>query len=195
MADSVVSLGVTGASTTFGLGLHPDAAKQITITARKTTNRRNNSRTEFSGKRVLVIEDDRSQSMFLTRQLQRRGFHTVAALNGADAAKLLVRPEHLPKDVLAYPSRLPAGTELPQRFDLVTCDYTLPGLLGPEVMELMRSHGVQRDLPVLGLTANVIEQDLTRFRSSGVDRVCHKADATKKSQIDVVLDFARESLR
>lgn len=62
-------------------------------------------------------------------------------------------------------------------------------------MELLRSVGLQRELPVIGLTANVIALDLERFNASGVDRVCHKADATKKSQIDRVLDFAREHLR
>jgi len=56
------------------------------------------------------------------------------------------------------------------------------------------SEGMNRDVPILGLTGNVITRDIKRFEESGITEVRHKADPTKQKQVDIVLEFARKHI-
>ncbi len=95
---------------------------------------------EFESKRVLVVDDQQSIAMLISRCLESIGCDVVAAYDGDEALQL--------------------GLE--QDFDLVLLDQWLPGLLGVEVLEAWKDAG--RPFPVILVSAlsdqNAIVQSL-----------------------------------
>ena len=84
--------------------------------------------------RVLVVEDQQSISMLISRCLESIGCEVVAAYDGDEALNL--------------------GLE--QDFDLVLIDQWLPGLLGVEVLEAWKQ--ANRPFPVI-LVSALSDQD------------------------------------
>lgn len=85
----------------------------------------------------------------------------------------------------AWPKSLVVGAEDGQKaieqlkkqdFDLVLMDMVMPQMDGIETTAFIRSEldGAMRDVPVLGLTANVNPQDLERFKAAGLNDVLLK---------------------
>ena len=86
------------------------------------------------GGRVLVVEDDPTSRLLLVALLQRWGFGVAEAADGQAALVALA-----------------AGT-----FALVLMDVNLPILDGPSVVRQLRAQpGPNRDVPVIGLTADI----------------------------------------
>jgi DNA-binding response OmpR family regulator len=94
---------------------------------------------------VLVIEDDATLRLGLTKTLRSEGFRVEVASTG--------------------PLGLEAALSL--RPDLVLCDVMLPGLNGFEICEELRRHDA--DLPILLVTAKGEEQDRVRGLRLGAD--------------------------
>jgi DNA-binding response OmpR family regulator len=94
---------------------------------------------------VLVIEDDPTLRLGLTKTLRSEGFRVEVAKTGGEglSAALSLRP------------------------DLVLCDVMLPGLNGFEICEELRRHDA--DLPILMVTAKGEEQDRVRGLNLGAD--------------------------
>jgi DNA-binding response OmpR family regulator len=94
---------------------------------------------------VLVIEDDPTLRLGLTKTLRSEGFRVEVAKTGGEGleAALSLRP------------------------DLVLCDVMLPGLNGFEICEELRRHDA--DLPILLVTAKGEEQDRVRGLRLGAD--------------------------
>ncbi len=94
---------------------------------------------------VLVIEDDATLRLGLTKTLRSEGFRVEVARTGTEGleAALSLRP------------------------DLVLCDVMLPGLNGFEICEELRRHDA--DLPILLVTAKGEEQDRVRGLRLGAD--------------------------
>ena len=80
---------------------------------------------------VLVVEDDRPVSELLVALLEERGYHAVAAYDGASAIQLArkVRPH------------------------LITLDLALPGTDGHAVLESLKADASTRDIPVVVISA------------------------------------------
>jgi CheY-like chemotaxis protein len=85
----------------------------------------------------------------------------------------------------AWPNSLVVGVEDGQKaieqltkqdFDLVLMDMVMPQMDGIETTAFIRSEldGAMRQVPVLGLTANVNPQDLERFKAAGLNDVLLK---------------------
>ncbi len=92
------------------------------------------------GVRILVVEDDPSLSDVVCTYLGDNGYVCTPAFSGTEARLLLGR----------------AGEPVP--FDLVVCDLMLPGLMGEEVVALVRERGT---VPII----------VTSARAQVVDRV------------------------
>ncbi|MGW1055746.1 PleD family two-component system response regulator (plasmid) [Streptomyces sp. CG4] len=78
-------------------------------------------------RRVLVVDDDRTNRMMLTYRLEINGIHTAAAENGQQALRLL-RTEP---------------------FDLVLLDILMPQMDGFATLEVMKGDPALRDTPVI----------------------------------------------
>ncbi len=98
-----------------------------------------------SGHLILIVEDN-EKNMKLARDVLRfNGFRTVEATSGEDA--LLMAMEHLP--------------------DLVLMDVALPGIDGVEAARQLRAAPETAAIPVVALTASVMDTDRARFVDAG----------------------------
>src|SRR4051812_40542981 len=94
---------------------------------------------------VLIVEDDPTLRLGLTKTLRSAGFRVETAKTGSEGldAALTLRP------------------------DLVLLDVMLPGMNGFEICEELRRHDA--DLPILMVTAKGEEQDKVRGLKLGAD--------------------------
>jgi type II secretory ATPase GspE/PulE/Tfp pilus assembly ATPase PilB-like protein/ActR/RegA family two-component response regulator len=105
------------------------------------------SGTAGRGKTVLVVDDEDSLRKLLCDLLQREGYHTVEARDGAEAISRV--DQHAP--------------------DLMLLDLNLPGLDGYGVLAQLRSRADTRHLPVVVLTAKGDEDNEVRVLNAGAD--------------------------
>lgn len=102
---------------------------------------------ESAGRRILVVEDDRSLAVLITYMLSREGYEVSSIGDGAEAlaAILTFRPS------------------------LIVLDLGLPGLSGDEVCRAVRSDPELANTFVLVLTALEDQEARRRVRSAGAD--------------------------
>ena len=87
--------------------------------------------------RILVVDDDASNRDVLCRRLEREGYETCTAQDGAEALGLL------------------SG----QPFDLVLLDFMMPGMTGSEALAVIKSTPSLCHIPVIMISAT---DDLTK---------------------------------
>lgn len=101
----------------------------------------------MASNRILVAEDDKAISDFITINLQYTGYEYAVFANGADTAAYL---------------------ELDHSFDLALLDVMLPGLDGFELMEHMKRYNI----PVIYLTAKAdLASKIQGLRSGAEDYI------------------------
>jgi two-component system response regulator VicR len=96
---------------------------------------------------VLVVEDEKHIRDLVCLHLQVEGFACIPAQSGTEAVDLLGR----------------------QPFDLIVLDLMLPGIDGLSVCRSVRRGTVNRDVPILMLTARREEADKVVGLDSGAD--------------------------
>ncbi|WP_281885096.1 response regulator transcription factor [Paenibacillus sp. YYML68] len=98
---------------------------------------------------ILLADDEAALRFLLTETLAEEGYHIVEAADGKEAIKLLDQT----------------------KYDLVILDYMMPEKTGIEVCEWLRaSSELNRDVPVVLLTAKAQEKDKERAIQAGVTR-------------------------
>jgi signal transduction histidine kinase/CheY-like chemotaxis protein len=131
-----------------------------------------------SVKRFLVV-DDHPINRLLVRQILKNHWKNCELVEAENGIKAL--------DALRS-----------QNFDVILMDMVMPEMDGIEATAALRqTFGIQmRDIPVLGLTANVNPHDLERFSAAGVNAVVLKPfDAAKVcSQVEQMLTEKKSSL-
>jgi CheY-like chemotaxis protein/HPt (histidine-containing phosphotransfer) domain-containing protein len=107
------------------------------------------------GQTVLVVEDNPTNERVAVAMLQRIGFDTVTAINGAEALRAM--------------ERAPTGTPL----TLVLMDCQMPVMDGytatSEWRQRERTGVVSGHLPIVALTANAFDADRQRCLAVGMD--------------------------
>lgn len=98
--------------------------------------------------RVMVIEDEPENRLFIGLMLRTEGYEVVEAEDGPTALDLLER-DPLP--------------------DMILLDIMMPGLNGWEVYQRLRADTRLRSLPVVMLTALAQRADVERAVQLGVD--------------------------
>jgi CheY-like chemotaxis protein len=112
-------------------------------------------------RRILVAEDSVSSRKMLIRLLDRAGHTCIAAANGkeavltvtADMAEAEENPNHVPVDTILM-------------------DFEMPLLTGPEATKEIRQMGFKGT--ILGVTGNVLSEDVDFFKEQGADDVLGK---------------------
>jgi signal transduction histidine kinase/ActR/RegA family two-component response regulator len=100
------------------------------------------------GVRILVAEDVQVNQVIIERLLSRAGHHVTLVEDGA-AALAAVKA---------------------QPFDLVLMDMRMPVMDGVSATEAIRRlPGRERDIPIVGLTANATPEDAARCREAGMN--------------------------
>ncbi len=102
---------------------------------------------QMVGKRALVVDDDENGRVLLSLLCKKSGLIVQSASSGYEAIKL-------------------AGEN---RYDLIYLDIQMPQMNGVEVLSHIRETLVNRDVPVIAVTAYALKGDEERFLSNGFD--------------------------
>jgi two-component system, sensor histidine kinase len=101
---------------------------------------------------VLAVDDSISNLKLMTRLLERRGHIVVGAENGQEA--------------------LDKVKESDRPFDVIAIDHQMPIMDGPTAVMEMRAIGC--DSFIVGVTGNVLPDDVALFKSKGANAVLAK---------------------
>jgi CheY-like chemotaxis protein len=103
--------------------------------------------------RILVVDDDEDVRRLAVLSLSKVGGHEVRAVaSGAECLTALAE----------------------ERPDAVVLDVMMPLMDGPATLAAIRDNGDMHDVPVIFLTAGVVEADVDRLRSLPVTGVLRK---------------------
>lgn len=101
----------------------------------------------FSGKRLLVVEDQPINREVLAAMLARCGVEVVEAVNGAEALAMVEQ----------------------MTIDLVLMDIQMPVMDGLTATRAMRADARWRGLPIIGLSANAFAEDRAQSLAAGMN--------------------------
>lgn len=124
-----------------------------------------------TGKRILLVEDDRFLRRACEASLRQRGFTVATAADGEEALRSVKA----------------------ERPDLILLDLLMPKLSGIEVLRALRRDMTTRDIRVLVLSNSSREQDMAEVKKLGVAGYFVKADLSLKElgeQVDRILGAA-----
>ncbi|WP_316735895.1 ATP-binding protein [Pedobacter aquatilis] len=120
------------------------------------------------GKNILVADDNVLNILLATTILKKYKLNFSAASNGQQAFELFT--EH--------------------NYDLILTDIQMPELGGIELTKLIRSYDDEhkRNIPILGVTANVMQEDRAKYLKSGMDELVLKP-FLEQELLDKILKF------
>jgi two-component system cell cycle response regulator DivK len=96
---------------------------------------------------ILIVEDNEKNMKLARDVLRAKGYATLEATTGEDGVRL-------------------ARERLP---DLVLMDIQLPGISGIEALRQLRADPATAAIPVLAVTASVMEQDRRQITQAGFE--------------------------
>jgi two-component system, cell cycle response regulator DivK len=96
---------------------------------------------------ILIVEDNEKNMKLARDVLQVKGYATIEAVTGEDGVKLAVE----------------------QKPDLVLMDIQLPGINGIEALRILRENPATAAIPVIAVTASVMQQDRKQIMEAGFD--------------------------
>jgi CheY-like chemotaxis protein len=103
--------------------------------------------------RILVVDDDDDVRRLASMALARVGGYDVTSVSsGAECLAAL-------------------GAGLP---DAIVLDVMMPGMDGPTTLHALQDHPSARDVPVVFLTAGVVDADMDRLRALPVAGILNK---------------------
>ena len=101
---------------------------------------------------ILIVEDNEKNMKLVRDILQAKGYETVEAITGEEGVKL-------------------AAEKMP---DLVLMDIQLPGMNGIEALKVLRADPATAKIPIVAITASVMQQDKQQVVDSGFDGFIEK---------------------
>lgn len=122
-----------------------------------------------TGKRVLIVEDDRFLRRACQARLEQQGYTILTAQDGEEALRI-------------------ARTEVP---DLILLDLLMPKLNGLEVLRVLRAEEGTRAVPVLVLSNSSRQEDVQTIRDLGISGYFVKANLSLQdlsTQVKTLLD-------
>merc|ERR1711907_238258 len=116
---------------------------------------------EISKLKILVVDDSNANRKLLARLLKMKGHETAQAENRQIAVDMVKEAE--------------ANNE---HFDLVLMDYEMPVMIGPVAAKEIRDAG--SDVFIIGVTGNLMPEDVAYFRQCGSNAVLPKPFQTSE---------------
>ncbi|MBP3380027.1 MAG: response regulator [Ruminococcus sp.] len=109
-------------------------------------------RPDFSGKRILLVEDNELNREIATAILEESGFEVESAPDGTDAVKMV-------------------GDSEEKYYDAVLMDVQMPTMDGYEATRTIRAlpRNDVETLPIIAMTANALEEDKEAALKNGMD--------------------------
>ena len=115
---------------------------------------------------ILIVEDNEKNLKLVRDVLQVKGYKTLEAGTAEDGIKL-------------------AGEHMP---DLILMDIHLPGMNGIDALRVLRSDTATAPIPVIAVTASVMQQDRKLITDAGFDGYVGKP-INLKEFLDAVRDM------
>ena len=116
---------------------------------------------------ILIVEDNEKNLKLVRDVLQVKGFSTLEAGTAEDGIKLARESKH----------------------DLILMDIHLPGMSGIEALKVLRGEPGTAAIPVIAVTASVMQQDRKQITEAGFD-----AYVGKPINLKEFLDAVRAAL-
>ena len=126
---------------------------------------------DFSGKRILLVEDNELNAEIAMTILQGNGLAVDWVKDGTDCfAALEEKPAHY--------------------YDAVLMDIQMPKMNGYEATQKIRtSHGKNADIPIIAMTANAFEEDRKKAFEVGMN-----GHVAKPINVEMLMKTLRENL-
>ncbi len=107
---------------------------------------------DFSGKRILLVEDTEINRKILVKILRTTGAEVESAENG--------------KIAIEYIKKMPAGY-----YDIIFMDISMPFMNGYDAARAIRKlEGKDRKrIPIIAMTGNIFEEDVIAVKNAGMD--------------------------
>ncbi len=115
---------------------------------------------------ILIVEDNEKNMKLVRDVLQVKGYSTVEAGTAEEGIKFTA--EH--------------------KFDLILMDIQLPGMNGIDALHLLRADAATAAIPVIAVTASVMQQDKKQIMEAGFDAYIGKP-INLKEFLDTVQRF------
>ena len=96
---------------------------------------------------VLIVEDNEKNMKLVRDVLRVKGYETLEAVTAEDGIRLA----------------------LERRPDLILMDIHLPGMNGIEARGVLRADAATADIPVIAVTASVMQQDRKKITEAGFE--------------------------
>jgi PAS domain S-box-containing protein len=145
MGGDVEATSELGRGSTFRLDIPAPAADFTASSA-------NDEASWLEGLRILVVEDNPTNQMIARQMLEGLGAAVETADNGALGVEAVAR----------------------QAFDLVFMDIQMPVMGGVEACRRIRASTALAQIPILAVTANVMDYQLAEYRAVGMNGVIAK---------------------
>ena len=120
-----------------------------------TTPEENSDNTSFDGKKVLLVEDNKANQMFIKVILKKLNLEFDIANDGLEAIEAFKNA----------------------KYDIILMDENMPNMSGIEATKEILSMQEQNNLehtPIIALTANALKGDRERFLEAGMDEYLSK---------------------
>ena len=123
--------------------------------------------------RILLIDDEKLATDLISARLEANGFE-VSAANSPEAALDFLK------------------TNKP---DLILLDLIMPGMNGYEVLDKIRAGNTTKDIPVIMLTAKMVQADKVKALNKGLDDYMTKPYDSEEllARINAVLKRSKSS--
>lgn len=130
-------------------------------------------RPDFSGKRILLVEDNELNREIATAILEESGFTVESAPDGTDAVEMVKDAEE-------------------NYYDAILMDVQMPIMDGYEATRTIRTlpRNDVKTLPIIAMTANALEEDKEAALKNGMD-----AHIAKPIDIDTFMSVLKKFLR
>jgi two-component system cell cycle response regulator DivK len=115
---------------------------------------------------ILIVEDNDKNLKLVRDVLQVKGFSTIEAGTAEDGIKLAAE----------------------RKPDLILMDIHLPGINGIEALKVLRADAATAKIPVIAVTASVMQQDRKLITEAGFDGYVGKP-INLKEFLDAVRDI------
>ncbi len=157
-----------GTGTTFSVKLVYKLAEPEQTTERSNDTHEHN----ISGFHMLIADDEAFNRKLLTVILSQKGVTFDEAENGAETYKLLNE----------------------KKYDMLLLDFRMPKMNGPEISEKIRvEKKINYEIPIIGLTATVSDQDMRLAKRSGINHVLRKPFDTEELLTLIENELTEES--
>ena len=134
-----------GSSFSFNVKLQPVSGEKTTVTSQP-------EEISFTGKRILVVEDNELNMEIICTILENYGIKTEQAVNGKEAVRRMEE-------------------SVPGYYDMIFMDIMMPEMDGLEATRTIRNLDREdcKKIPIYAMSANAFDEDVKRSLASGMN--------------------------